>query len=28
LWAALCMCGAIYFIFRHELHAIFLPLKI
>jgi uncharacterized protein len=27
LWAALCMCGAVYFIFRHELHAIILPLK-
>jgi uncharacterized protein len=25
LWAALCMCGAAYFIFRQELHAIVLP---
>ena len=24
LWAALCMCGAVYFIFRHELSAIIL----
>ena len=22
LWAALCMCGAVYFVFRTELHAI------
>ena len=22
LWAALCMCGAVYFVFRHELAAI------
>jgi uncharacterized protein (DUF486 family) len=22
LWAALCMCGAVYFVFRHELSAI------
>ena len=26
LWAALCMCGAVYFIFRHELHAVVIPL--
>jgi uncharacterized protein len=25
LWAALCMCGAVFFIFRHELVAIKLP---
>ena len=25
LWAALCTCGAVYFIFRHELNAIILP---
>ena len=24
LWAALCMCGAVYFVFRHELAAIIL----
>ena len=24
LWAALCMCGAVYFVFRHELNAIIL----
>jgi uncharacterized protein len=24
LWAALCMCGAVYFVFRHELTAILL----
>jgi len=24
LWAALCMCGAVYFVFRHELMAIIL----
>jgi uncharacterized protein (DUF486 family) len=25
LWAALCICGAVYFVFRHELSAIILP---
>src|SRR3954464_11530965 len=25
LWAALCMCGAVYFVFRRELSAIILP---
>ena len=27
LWAALCMCGAVYFVFRHELTAIILPVS-
>jgi uncharacterized protein (DUF486 family) len=25
LWAALCICGAVYFVFRQELSAIILP---
>jgi len=27
LWAALCMCGAVYFVFRTELHAIILSTR-
>ncbi|HEX5106187.1 MAG TPA: DMT family protein [Pirellulaceae bacterium] len=27
LWAALCLCGAVYFVFRHELSAIILPVS-